>query len=597
MVNGKIFPFERNRFYCGKLLTSNDFRDEQGYFNNKRHFLNKMLFGSGVISGFKTYAVDDTTLMIESGVAIDSLGREVVLEKSVVKKLSTIDGFGDVKSNKLKLYVEYAEKEINPMYALVKNDEGKEYEYNRIVEGARLFVQDAEESVRIFEADEKFIESKILFADENFELALKVPKFACKDFNFKVVAQLKKLSDANVDFSSEFMLHVPGFINEHGDNRIVFKINKVKLAAGKTLELVQDIRAEGVLASNATTFVVKESSAKFSSGSGTSTLKENIFINVGIRDAEPFDIVREQVTDLSMERIMAEAGKLICIADLEIVKVDAKTYVINKVTRPDVYSNIYVPVQQYAIEKMMDYYKTEKETVTLVKEESKKAESNGNTALITAFNSMISSGTFDIPMGGQNVKAGKVVFSDEIMHGLGTGEVFVEAGIEYILKGKNNNVNRKIIYGNSSIFGDNLPIVIDAEQAVQVLCEKGTFIVGVKFNAPANISSIKVKWFAFKTPEFSDALELEQDKEKSIFVKKNTLVVQPNEMLCIEVGFNNMPATTLKYEIIDKDGGTIDASGMYSAPNKEGVYEVKVSCVNAPEIYTYAYIIVTKKDA
>lgn len=244
MVNGKIFPFARNRFYCGKLLTSNDFRDEQGYFNNKRHFLNKMLFGSGVISGFKTYAVDDTTLMIESGVAIDSLGREVVLEKSVVKKLSTIDGFENVRSNKLKLYIEYAEKEINPMYALVKNDEGKEYEYNRIVEGVRLFVQDADESERIFEADERFIESKILFADENFELALKVPKFACKDFNFRVVAQLKKLSDANVDFSSEFMLHVPGFINEHGDNRIVFKINKVKLAAGKMLELVQDIKAD-----------------------------------------------------------------------------------------------------------------------------------------------------------------------------------------------------------------------------------------------------------------------------------------------------------------------------------------------------------------
>ncbi|MGN1034718.1 MAG: hypothetical protein ACI4PK_03945 [Oscillospiraceae bacterium] len=255
--------------------------------------MNKMLFGSGIISGFKTYAVDDITLMIESGVAIDSLGREIVLEKPVIKKLPTVDGFGDVRSNKLKLYVEYAGKEINSVYALVKNDERKEYEYNRIVKGARFFVQDADESERIFEVDERFIESKILFAGKNFELVLKVPKFACKDFNFRVVAQLKKLSDANVDFSSEFMLHVPGFINEHSDNCIVFKINKVKLAAGKMLELVQDIRAEGVLTSNATTFVIKESSARFSSGAETSTLKKNVFVNVGIRDAEPFDIIRE----------------------------------------------------------------------------------------------------------------------------------------------------------------------------------------------------------------------------------------------------------------------------------------------------------------
>jgi hypothetical protein len=47
---------------------------------------------------------------------------------------------------------------------------------------------------------------------------------------------------------------------------------------------------------------------------------------------------------------------------------------------------------------------------------------------------------------------------------------------------------------------------------------------------------------------------------------------------------------------VDKDGGVVDANGVYNAPNKEGVYEIKISCTNEPDIYTHAYVIVAKKD-
>ena len=40
---------------------------------------------------------------------------------------------------------------------------------------------------------------------------------------------------------------------------------------------------------------------------------------------------------------------------------------------------------------------------------------------------------------------------------------------------------------------------------------------------------------------------------------------------------------------------TVTIDGIYTAPNKEGVYEVKVSCIEKPHIFTYVYIIVKKK--
>ena len=93
MNNNQIYPFERNRYYPGKMLTSADFQAEQNYFNNKRRFLNNMMYGAGINSGCGVFSRDDRSLLVESGAAIDGLGRVIVIESSVVKKLSSIEGF------------------------------------------------------------------------------------------------------------------------------------------------------------------------------------------------------------------------------------------------------------------------------------------------------------------------------------------------------------------------------------------------------------------------------------------------------------------------------------------------------------------------
>ena len=53
MGNNQILPFERNRYYVGKLLTSADFQAEQNYGNNKRQFLNEMTFETAIIERYR----------------------------------------------------------------------------------------------------------------------------------------------------------------------------------------------------------------------------------------------------------------------------------------------------------------------------------------------------------------------------------------------------------------------------------------------------------------------------------------------------------------------------------------------------------------
>ncbi|MDR1260673.1 MAG: hypothetical protein LBJ83_03060 [Oscillospiraceae bacterium] len=598
MLNDGLFPFVRNRFYCGKLLTSGDFTIEQKYLNNKRRFLNKMMFGYGVVSGFNTYAVDDTTLMIESGFALDSRGREIILEKSLIKKLATIEGFNDIKTNKLELFVEYNEEAINPLYSLAKSDSGKEYEYNRVNECVRFFVKDMQEIAQNDKIEEKFIETQILYEDDDFQLKIQVPKSVCKDYEINVVARLEKLSESDLEFSGEWVVHVPGFVNKNGENQLTFKMNKIKITQAENFELAQSIKFEGTTIADKTTFVIKSASANFISGSRKESLKENILLPVEIKkNSKPIALIKEQISNLPVEQLLTETAGSICIAEIALVKIDARTCVINKVTRPDVYSQIYVPIQQYAVNKMLKFYQPLLTTAAVKPTTSPAAqtESDNNLALVSTFNSVISNGEVEIPIT-QDIKAGKIIYSDEVMHGLGTGDVFVDIGIEYVLKAKDSGVNRRIVYGDCRVFKDSLSGAIAATQAVKVLCEKGTFIVGIRFEETANISGLKIKWFAFKTPSFIGEHENDQTKECSIYVKKDTVVVEPNETVCIDVGFNNMGATALKYDIVDKDGGTVDVNGVYKAPNKEGVYEIKISCTNEPEIYTHAYVIVAKKD-
>lgn len=81
MKNLQYFPFERNRYYYGKLLTEQDFNSEQRYFNDKRRMVNRFLHGSGVAAGLTVVGIDEKSISLEAGLALDGAGREIVAER------------------------------------------------------------------------------------------------------------------------------------------------------------------------------------------------------------------------------------------------------------------------------------------------------------------------------------------------------------------------------------------------------------------------------------------------------------------------------------------------------------------------------------
>lgn len=74
----ELAPPRRNQFFYGKRMDVQHFRMEQDYGRLKQTLLNRLTLGKGVVCGLRV-AMDGQRLTVDPGVAIDGLGREIVV--------------------------------------------------------------------------------------------------------------------------------------------------------------------------------------------------------------------------------------------------------------------------------------------------------------------------------------------------------------------------------------------------------------------------------------------------------------------------------------------------------------------------------------
>lgn len=76
----------------------------------------------------------------------------------------------------------------------------------------------------------------------------------------------------------------------------------------------------------------------------------------------------------------------------------------------------------------------------------------------------------------------------------------------------------------------------------------------------------------------------------TITVEAQTTKLKPNEKHSFKVQFNGMEPCKIRFELTGYDSGTITANGEYTAPAREGSFEVRILCEDNPDIGTYAYV-------
>lgn len=574
----QLFPFERNRYYYGKMLTSGDFQAEQRYMNTKRMFLNQMIFGSGVICGMSVYNLDDFSVLIESGVAIDPQGREIVMESSVVKKLAALDGYATQGSERLSLCVKYKESETQPVYAVNRKEDQSEYENNRITEGYELFLVERESIENIFQLDSEFFVEEVLLDSEDYVVKIRIPATACKGRKMKLSVEVEKRSSSEVPLDFHYCLQFPVFLTPEGTQELEIERTGIVLREKERYCFSYWVYTKSTDL-NETTILMKSDGG------------EQKELRVILTDKEPERLVSEELGKTSLEiRNSNEELEYIRLADIDMMRTES-SYIIEHIEDRSAKNYITVPAYADRREGYLSYYDSGEWSYSA---EDTQTEETGECVSEELWKQpMVANGTIEIPLD-VNMKKGKICFSEEIIHGLGPGNVYVAVGIDQLDDGVHcKKKTKSTIYGETVLFEEQNPLETRIKTAVKVWSDKGSFQVAVQLQGEQKTVLVSLHWTALRVPEVTEDVLISNMEMMRIEPENGTVKLTSGEKHYFGVTFHNMEPCKVIYELPDEERGEIDEDGTYTAPNRQGVYRIRMFCQDYPAIAANAFAVVS----
>lgn len=567
MKNTKISPFERNKYYFGKLMSVEDFNLEQKYSNDKRRLINLYVLGTGVVAGMYVVRIDERTISVERGFALDAQGREIVIDAPEIKKLSLIDGFDScVRSGNdsyMYLCVEYDEVEKGPVHNVASTAGASGESFNRIQEGYRLYLTNEEPENDVMAPSDLYEQKQTIYWDGSVRIEQVMPRHVCAGEQFELRIEIENLDKRYVAFSYDLILTCLT-----NDNQSVLKVSFDEILCEKTGSYTQVYQLKAQQSTDV------EGIAEVDT--------ESFQLSLG-REPQPTQVEGKSVTNISdkdiLRQLIASYYKFamedvfsirntdhLYLAKIYLVKA-GDTYLIEDIDN--------VPFGQYVMNNPLSAASQQ-----LI------AKNNGAATHITdgsvedrsvrteKVSRDIASGTSRINFNAGGRKDERF-FSGEIVHGLGLGSITIILGVSQ---------NNSLTYGSMEVFEKEEPLV---ELAAKLNPAKGTFVIGARLYANTTKDYIDVKWTAIR--DVDDITE--ESTKMKIFIKPNSLALKTNESYYLEAVCSNMQDKTVHWSAVD-NGGMIDNNGLYVAPNEPGVYEVVAQSVAHPDIKASVIIVV-----
>lgn len=585
MKNINYFPLERNRYFYGKLLSVDDFETEQKYMNNKRRLINRFLLGTGVVCGMNVVVVDDRTLSIETGFALDFAGREIVIDTPVTKKLSMMEGFdayteADEENSYLYLCIEYAEQEYEAVHSIAGSMSGAGgAEFNKYKEGYHMFLTNLEPEDISGTMESLYEECKTVYWGSGVRIKQVMPKYARSNSTLEMRIVVENMGQQQpISFEYEIEL---GCLSYNGENKLKVSFHEEEYDKAARYEIAYTLN----------TMAVKEvvGEAKVD--------KDSFVLQIGKRVIQALAQCNSEVTIIDgnikreimkhyyrtgMETIMKDSyQQSIYLAKIAVIKAGS-TYIIDRVEN--------MPFSQYAFNNTLSQAMNQLTIREFEQLEERQGESTeitkmvGNNRYENCYQMATGTVIFDLGIGGM---AGQKYFSETIAHGLGLGKVQIILGIADGMREES-----QMLYGAPDIFEQKEDSVC-AELAAKTDSTNGTFVIGLKLTKVTATRNVKVHWTAIK-----DKSENIFDKqERKLFINPNMIYLSLRESYYFEAKISGTTENNVKWRVKEENGGSINENGMYTAPNKAGVYEIIAESTAYSNLRASTFVIVrdTKK--
>ncbi|MGN0662257.1 MAG: hypothetical protein ACI4LE_03830 [Faecalibacterium sp.] len=591
MKHSGYFPLERNRYYYGKLLTVRDFEREQDYFRSKQELSNRMLHGAGVVCGMGVTVSDDTTLLIESGMALDYHGREMVLEEPLVRKLQMLEGYEELKKDRLDAYLclAYREEEIQPVNAVGVDIESS-HQYNVTRESCRLYLSSEAPPYRQILECRGEQNINVLFADEELTLLLTAPSTACAGSEFTVrVLIVKNHSVPPIRFTLEGESNLVQ--TENGRLRLEYaqspeeKKNVIWTSFRVQAQELSDLQSQ--------LFPVE---AELDLEVGSRRYKHYLKLDAPVRlcaSREGVDAVLRREDTLA--RHLAGAELPIYLAKLELIRSSGGVFLSSATSLPFEQSIRAEHPAETASHPEMEV-KTTVRSLEYWQKPEVQARYHAATDTLSLdfgipspeqYDYSMSHGVVELEMSG-GIRVNNRYFSQEIPHGLGQGAVDVRLSVEFPSRAGET----LLLVGNSEVFKskavEETPPWVEA--AAIVYPERGTMKIGVWLHDTVSGSRLRVHYFAQK-PEHDTSRLMGQDRV-TIQIRPEITRMKKRESFQFRAEVNGSADKAVRWEVRDENGGEIDRNGIYHAPETPGTYEVTASARADENARASAFVIV-----
>ncbi|MCH5195984.1 MAG: hypothetical protein J1F28_04685 [Oscillospiraceae bacterium] len=552
MTEDELKSLERNRFFYGKLLTAEDFIAEQNYFNTKMRLLNRLLFGSGVIAGLGVVKTDELSVAIDSGIALDCAGREIIVPEPIIVKINELDGYdGFIRENtdytRAYLCIEYNETRTQPIHSIAMSaldDENNGPEYNRITEGFSLYITANAPETNPCECENRALVRKTVISD-TVDASVVFPRTVRAGEEFILETNIASgRADNSVEL--EFDLKLEALTAEDGSKTVHVMYKKHN--ADRENESVRTILKADM--SFADKGIIKIENIK-ASCNNVQFSASAVYAETEIAEDSGFSVINR----LRGKNDQHSFG--LYLARLELY-VSPQYYILESVKKLPFSQSIPSVAELRAFQLRSEFVRT-------------RCSNNVENPVQPSVQPLVNSGYIRVEIP-EKAKKGQVFHSVYMPHGLGTGAVFINTGI---------SDESGIVFENSSVVNESF------SYGVSVNKETGMFSVSVKLNRDHEKDTLNFCWFATRLPEKTVLRKIEIYPSVRYAGRYETVqftVSHPDGGI-----WRN---GELEWNVTPDDGGNITQSGVFTAFDKPGFYEISVRSAAEPDLTASAFLVV-----
>jgi hypothetical protein len=503
------------------------------------------------VCGLDVVAVDTDTVSVETGVAIDGWGREIVVNMPNVKKLSGINGYRDDSPyGNYWLYLSYEEKE----------DSGREW----INERYSMYLTDRQPDYEMDNTAYCYLHREIVFENNEVQIELSVPRYLQSAKPFFVELKIRPLVE-NIHIRLNMNLYLE-CVRYKGREVLEINFDSSKVWKNEDEYVLSYLCDAMNVVEELAVFGIDGAGFRLECGGQAYRPDKPLRLESVISEAKVEDNVLSDYRACIMNYSENKGSADVCIAGIQVR--NGHIFQIHKHGCDNrIWSNNELALENRILRDRLRILEMSYEPKGSNEEYLQQKDDDFK---ISSGEAVISFG-----IGGE---AGKRFFSEEITHNLGLGNAAVTVSLKDV-------TDSCYISGSSEVF--DLESAVKAELAVKVNPERGTFVIGARLLESTSEYEAVIQWTAMMHKD--DRIV---GTERKIIIDNSLKSLHVMESAYYTVKFVNMEPVDVIWSVEDENGGTINENGYYTAPDSPGVCKIKVECAGEPEIFATAFIVI-----